>query len=232
MFGPPLYLSSSPRIIGVDSGRVPDRTACRLATGGRAGALSDDEAGLVTVMAAALPADVDPADEPALIEALHAQRFAARDIARLAPWVTARVRATRRALLGDCDAGDVIGGLCLLVVLLSFALLGCIFDAETAQAAALAPAAAAAPARGYAPALACGALLFLAAWFAFFALATVGSGGDARPDEDEPLAIESEHLDIRPLVARRVPPTEQDWRRFRELRRDRRDASRRTEALL
>ncbi len=96
--------------------------------------LSDDDFGRVNAMAAALPTDVDLRDEAAMLYALHAARFEAGAIGRLAPFVAERARELR-ALFGPWDTGDILGGIRLLIAILSFSFLGCIADAETARAA-------------------------------------------------------------------------------------------------
>jgi hypothetical protein len=129
-------------------------------------ALSPDDFGRVTAMAAALPPDIRLADESEVMLHLHRSRFEAAQIAVLVPFVVEKARELRE-LFGLGSLGEALGAMGFALTLLSFSLLACVLDPSEADAAeAIATAAAAGESAGPAVFLmtagAIGALVILA----------------------------------------------------------------------
>lgn len=97
-------------------------------------ALSPDDFGRVTTMAATLPPGADLDDERALLLHLHRQRFEAPQIAVLVPFVVEKARELRD-FVGLTSAGETLGALGFALVLLSFSFLACVLDPTDAHAA-------------------------------------------------------------------------------------------------
>jgi hypothetical protein len=97
-------------------------------------ALSPDDFGRVTAMAAALPPDIRLADESEVMLHLHRSRFEAAQIAVLVPFVVEKARELRE-LFGLGSLGEALGAMGFALTLLSFSLLACVLDPSEADAA-------------------------------------------------------------------------------------------------